>query len=449
MIEYLEIENFKAFSQRQRLKMAPLTLIYGPNSSGKSSIIQSIMMIRQTILSKQRDGVIVTSGDNIHLGDFKSLVYSQDISKNISFSFVYKNNINAKDYYQETSKKILFSNNDHRTLELSINLVNGLSYINQYSFVSEDKSTEKVNFSFSKIYGTSEDNDYHLSNKGVFLNNILKIQNSTFDKEKLDIMFEDLYSSPFKINRKINFPTRTLKENTIIEDYMNRASDDIGFFFENLTYLGPLRSSPKRFYSSDISNYQKGQGKKNLGLELFNTSVNVKENINVLLRDFAIPYEIDAKDIGDSNTGNLIKIELKDLRNNAIITPKDVGFGIGQVLPIILESMIVNNKTISIEQPEIHLHPKLQAQLADLFIDSALKNNNQWIIETHSESLMLRLQRRIKEKKIDKNLISVLYVDVGENGAQVTELPLDDDGDFTIEWPNGFFEERLNEVFGI
>lgn len=407
------------------------------------------MMIRQSILSKQKDGVIVTSGDNIHMGDFKSLVYSQDLTKTISFSFVYKNNINAKDYYQETSKKILFSNNDYRTLGLSINLSDGYPYINQYSFTSEDKSTEKVNFYFSKIYNTSENNDYHLSNKGAFLNNILKIQNSNLNKQNLDDMLDDLYSSPFKINRKINFPTRTIRENIIIEDYMNRVSDDIEFFFENLTYLGPLRSSPKRFYSSDISNYQKGQGKKNLGLELFNTSPEVKENINTLLKDFSIPYKINTKDIGDSNTGNLIKVELQDLRNNAVITPKDVGFGIGQVLPIILESMIVRNKTISIEQPEIHLHPKLQAQLADLFINSVLNNNNQWIIETHSESLMLRLQRRIKENKINKELISVLYVDVGENGAQVTELSLDDDGDFTVEWPNGFFEERLNEVFGI
>jgi len=195
-----------------------------------------------------------------------------------------------------------------------------------------------------------------------------------------------------------------------------------------------LRSSPKRFYSAETNQYSKGEGKNNLGIELYKAIGSVKGPINQYLRQFEIPYELDASNIGNINSGDVISIELKDLRNN-------------KVLPIILESLISKNKILCVEQPEIHLHPKLQAHLADLFIDS-VNNNNQWIIETHSEALMLRIQRRIREGKISKEDVSVLYVDAGDHGAQITPLHLDNDGDFTVHWPNGFFEERLNEQVG-
>ncbi|WP_145530864.1 AAA family ATPase, partial [Yersinia alsatica] len=146
----------------------------------------------------------------------------------------------------------------------------------------------------------------------------------------------------------------------------------------------------------------------------------------------------------------IISLMLRDIRNNTKVTPADVGFGIGQVLPIITCAIAKKHQIICVEQPEIHLHPRLQAHLADLFISTSDINEggNQWIVETHSEALMLRVQRRIKEGKIDKNRVCVLYVDVGKSGTSVEILPLDKDGDFLKHWPDGFFEERLNETMG-
>jgi hypothetical protein len=253
----------------------------------------------------------------------------------------------------------------------------------------------------------------------------------------------------FRVSRSLNVPVSTARVESHLVSYTNRVVDDIANVFDQLKYLGPLRSSPKRYYSDEIGNYQKGQGKSNLGNAIFNSTDETKLKLNSFLSNFKIPYEIEAVDLGNINTGQLISIQLKDLRNGATITPKDVGFGIGQVLPIILEAVISKSKLICVEQPEIHLHPRLQAHLADLFIDSVSESQkNQWIIETHSEALMLRIQRRIREGKIPKELVSVLYVDVGNSGSQVTQIELDDDGDFTTDWPEGFFEERLEEVFG-
>ncbi|MCY1294490.1 hypothetical protein D9M70_437880 [compost metagenome] len=79
-------------------------------------------------------------------------------------------------------------------------------------------------------------------------------------------------------------------------------------------------------------------------------------------------------------------------------------------------------------------------------IDTA--KNNQWIIETHSESLILRIQNKIKDKTLSPNDVSIIYVEATPLGSRVLEIPMDRDGDFMVDWPDGFFDERFKEVFG-
>lgn len=449
MITSFEIENFKSFSKKQHLKLSPITLIFGPNSSGKSSIIQSLMMLKQTILAEDKNGVLVTSGDAIDLGTFNSLIHDQDINKSLSFKLSYKSNYNAEEYRLKHSYPMLFGNNNTRDIEVSFKKIDKPVVISSYGFSCKDNESEKINFKVGSPINSPDGLIYKLEDPESLKKFILnKIKLDKGDSWGWKVLNENIIK-PFKISSSLNLPTSLSDDNSPVLQYTDRILDDIKELFEKIEYLGPLRSSPKRYYSSEINNYQKGTGKNNLGFDIYNSNELAKEKINNFLSEFNIPYKIDAIDLGNSNTGPLISIQLQDLRNKAIITPKDVGFGIGQVLPIILKAIVSKNKTICVEQPEIHLHPKLQAHLADLFIDSvASKNGNQWIIETHSEALMLRIQRRVRENKVNREDISIIYVDVGDNGAQITQIGLNDNGDFTVEWPDGFFEERLDEVWG-
>ena len=140
----------------------------------------------------------------------------------------------------------------------------------------------------------------------------------------------------------------------------------------------------------------------------------------------------------------------------------DIGFGHSQVLPVLVGGYRQEaGSTLMIEQPEIHLHPRLQAHLADFLISTTRLPDersagrqrylgNQWIVETHSEALILRLQRRIREGKLDPNAVSVLYVQpAGRNGAEILRLRLDPSGEFIDEWPDGFFEESYREMFPV
>ena len=163
----------------------------------------------------------------------------------------------------------------------------------------------------------------------------------------------------------------------------------------------------------------------------------------------------------------LFDLLLRDELSGVEVKPQDVGVGISQIAPVLVQAFGNQNGLIAVEQPEIHIHPALQAELGDVFIESALgENKNTFLLETHSEHLILRILRRIRESTekdfsdwseelknacgpdgIRPEDVAVLYVQPGENGSEVIELPITPDGDFTRPWPSGFFTERAKELY--
>ena len=174
------------------------------------------------------------------------------------------------------------------------------------------------------------------------------------------------------------------------------------------------------------------------------------ERVNAWFERMQIRYAFEPVQLGDATVGDITALKLHDRRSGLTVTGSDVGFGIGQVLPLITEGIISEGRVICVEQPEIHLHPRLQAQLADFFIETSTSRwtePNQWILETHSEALMLRIQRRIREGRLDPRQVAVHYVLPVASGSVVREMRLDRDGEFLESWPEGFFEERFVDMF--
>jgi hypothetical protein len=161
--------------------------------------------------------------------------------------------------------------------------------------------------------------------------------------------------------------------------------------------------------------------------------------------------------VGDSDADRVKELVLLDQRSKTIVTHRDVGIGISQVLPVLVMAYGSHGKLLAMEQPEIHLHPALQAELGDVFIEAALgERGNTLILETHSEHLMLRLMRRMKESHYRKetglppitpNDISVMYVEPDGARSIAREMPLNELGQLVKSWPGGFFEEGLREQF--
>jgi len=291
----------------------------------------------------------------------------------------------------------------------------------------------------------------------------------------------------------------------IIDDLMHGLREVIGVEFTRLQYLGPLRSYPPRhiaFAQHHDLNWFAGGGyawdvvRKNKQVrEAVNAWLNSSERLQtpylLAIRELigaddlqapltdmlqkaaelvneegVIPIFDDPESAATAfvkkvSSGEIDKINeliLMDNRTRTQVSHRDVGIGISQVLPVLVTAYAASNKILAMEQPEIHLHPALQAELGDVFIESALgERKNTMILETHSEHLMLRVLRRIRETtagELPKGLIPikpedvvVLFVNATTNGSQVIQIPIRPDGEFAQQWPQGFFDDRAKELF--
>lgn len=242
-----------------------------------------------------------------------------------------------------------------------------------------------------------------------------------------------------------------------VGNLLQNSHDSLDSAMRRLQYLGPLRDVPDRL------SILTGERLSEVGIRgenlvgLLARSPGIVNQVNKWLLRLEIPYEIEVMGLGDTNVsvaiGDVHCLLLKDVRTGVSVSTSDVGFGISQILPVVVASLTMIG-TLCIEQPEIHLHPGLQARLGDLFaqayLDGAEKDESrQFILETHSEHLVLRMQRLIRRGTLKPEDVCVLHVGFDDGGRSVVKrLEIDSLGDFTTDWPGGFFDERLDEVFG-
>lgn len=215
----------------------------------------------------------------------------------------------------------------------------------------------------------------------------------------------------------------------------------------HLVTLGPIRPAPRRVQLDDGAADSAALA---LIRRLYQNN-SLLGRVNEWLARLEIPYFIGVDRLVSQRSGveHGYSFELTDTRTNVEVSLADVGYGVSQVLPIITECVGATRSIICIEQPELHLHPRLAANLAELLVETATRGN-QIIAETHSENVLLRVQRLIREGQIAASDVAVLYVDNRfETGATVSRLRLDDEGDLLDRWPGGFFDDRLADVLGI
>jgi Uncharacterized conserved protein len=155
-------------------------------------------------------------------------------------------------------------------------------------------------------------------------------------------------------------------------------------------------------------------------------------------------------------------IQLHDEVSDIDVDPSDIGVGVSQVLPVVVGALDTGSsespcRIFAVEQPELHIHPAVQVALGDVFIDAVNGTERTMLIETHSEHLLLRLLRRVRESAdgtiapsappLAPDMLSIVYVKPKQGGTEIIPLPITEEGEFTQHWPDGFFEERAEELF--
>lgn len=265
--------------------------------------------------------------------------------------------------------------------------------------------------------------------------------------------------SPFSAARLTNLPGwANLPLLPNVELLLAQLANVQRRFISGLRYLGPLRGYPERHY---VAGGRSSASVGRLGessADVLYANPTIASKVDEYIQRFGFGYrlrlsELVDKDQPDSH-GGVFGVRLVDQATSVNVSLVDVGFGVSQVLPIIVQSLLSRDSTVAIEQPEIHLHPALQAELAELFADSIKEPiNNRFIIETHSEHLILRFQKLIRRGLLSPDQLSVLYVSrpkgPEDEGATVSRIRLGHDGDFIDEWPGGFFEEGFREMFDL
>lgn len=227
----------------------------------------------------------------------------------------------------------------------------------------------------------------------------------------------------------------------------------------NLVLIPPLRKRAERIYALGL---ESGNG---VGMieertpQILATDDALRAQVNAWLPRLGMDYEVQiARSEGKTFQG-YFQVLLRDTRNPGLppVNYADVGFGVSQILPILVAGLSGEGKTILIEQPELHIHPRLQAELGAFFAECIHERKHQFIIETHSEHLMLRVQRLMRLTydgnpppgfpPLHPKDAGVLYVERVQAGSVVREMPLNARGELVKAWPGGFFEEGLREVF--
>lgn len=211
------------------------------------------------------------------------------------------------------------------------------------------------------------------------------------------------------------------------------------------SYLGPLRQTPLRIYErSGFEPIDVGKDGKSMPELIFrDQKTGFLSELQPWLTHFDLPRSLAAVPVGSSAFSLVAHID----DNNTVVNIADLGFGVSQLLPLIVQALNTSDgRYIVAEQPEIHLNPKLQARLADLFVD-VVKRNGGVIVETHSEHLLTRLRRLVAEEKVDSADVAIYFVEHGAGGSQVREMSISTDGSLNpYEWPADFFDQGFSET---
>ena len=482
MLLSIGLQNFKAFGDKKwDAPLSKINLIYGPNSGGKSSIIQALLLLKQSLSPGVSGrfprlvpgGHLAPRGEYVDLGSLAAMAHKHDAERSMGIKLSYDGQVYPRrgadtrgpTKIQEITADMSFYHRSWISLSGERSWSTGFKSF-AYRIVQNNQALMDGQWELKYDQNHHSAIERFLTIAGIrvpdeliaidslgflpylYVPGLTSEQGPSWEQRMAGL---SSLAPVVELQRKLPPTTVEILQGT----GLNESFNDV---LESIVYLGPLRNEPQRIYAVSNSSRTSTGVRGEFVPEIIRDGWGFVDAINRWFRRFGIPYSVAIDHFGGSEvTGEYISLRLTDKRTNTKVSLVDVGFGINQLLPVIIEGIMRSTgithagrrqAIICVEQPEIHLHPRLQSAVADLMIDTIRGvSGNQWIVETHSEMLIRRIQRRVGEGSLEPDDVRVIYVEPHDlTGSEIVMLRLDKDGDFIDDWPDGFFEEGYNEI---
>jgi len=403
-VKSISFENYKAFSEKQTMQLRPITILIGKNSSGKSSIAK-LFTLFETSLSGNIDEPLLLDNNGVELGGELDNLFFNNNSGGISLNF-----------------KIAFDND----VEIEIGLVK-----------------KRYGYGLEVFEWKYKDNTQRFD---------LKLRDNQY--------FEAISGKKYKCEFKGFIPSKFNEQNTIEKLSINNLKIEVD-------YIGPFRALPKRaFYLTGPTQYQHtGIAGENaypmLVLSRLEQDNELYDNVQKWYENHFDGWKLEVKSTDNLYFQVMLSKNItrtkddKDMvyENPFSINIVDVGQGMNQALPLVVRANVKNRpeSIIVLEQPELHLHPAAHGDLAELFARSAKENDQTFIIETHSENILLRLRKLIIENDFGftKDDLVIYWIEGAKSkGQELRQITVDEEGVLS-DWPGGVFNENVKEIIAM
>jgi len=543
-ITKISLTNFRSFKSTQSIELAPVTLLFGPNSVGKSSVLMALAYVQQILSKGHCNPQKLDALGNKTIGGFRVLIHGQDLQQSIKIRldfdsgktpFVqYQSDVDEMARHIEASYllmadfggsiktgavefEIAWSERHKKAFVRNYRVwING-GYIGCISSSEDGRNTaiKELNSQHPLLIPTDNDDwlereygeenerrpleadEYHTDFERT-LNQLNPNPANTAALADIDNARETFINRIAPVSLAcvsgaipvLNMPVIT----NLVGQEFDAANEHFSFqvirqvlsqafvlpldklleCLQSSIQIGPLRLVPDNDYVPNPHPEQVDWVDGSAAWDLLYKDPNSDDDIKKLLRNtshwFASTDKLDAGyqiinqslaetaniETATETMGLLSKrhVFFKELRSNILLSANQLGTGISQVLPIVVAANYDSVGLISVEQPELHIHPRFQVELADVFLHAREKHT--FLIETHSECLVLRLLRRIRQstqselpegfKPLGDNDVSIVYLEPSEDGVVTKRIRIDEDGEFRDRWPQGFFVERREEL---